>query len=170
MVNKYTFNQFLREAEEYRNPYIFMGMDPKRYNHIWGRHMKKRDKQLKARLEPIEYAEEDDIIAMSCFNQDITKEQLCSMIADTLVHEAKSICKHLKNMGAASECFHKDFPYPIGMGIVKGLEDKVLPMSRMRVVVGHSNKEGRLFRVITAYPVFDWDETDVAYEALYGLD
>ena len=56
---------------------------------------------------------------------------------------------------------------PIGDGILEEGDWQVLhPCSKMHVVVGMSNND-RLFIIKTAYPTFNLDETDEAFEHLY---
>ena len=63
------------------------------------------------------------------------------------------------------------FDAPIGDGIVKGTDwNKTFPMSNLRIVLKNSDIRGRLFEIITAYPVPGYDEVDQILDAMeeYG--
>lgn len=68
---------------------------------------------------------------------------------------------------AASERFELDFDAPIGEGMAKGADrNEIIPMSRLRIVVGPSNIDGRLFEVISSFPVPNLDEVDICWDAI----
>lgn len=161
-------SQFRREMEELSNEYLFKSYSPVGYDHVVERHMDISVKGLKKRLAPMPFDIDGEIKSMSRFYEGTNMAAICEMIYKCVCANEKEIREYLaSSMGVKARDFYVDLHTPIGEGIVKGTDETTLfQMSRICVVVGHANKNGRMLEVYSAYPVLDCDEIDEAYDAI----
>lgn len=160
-----TTGQFRRECEELLNRELFKVYHPVGYSHIMDRHVNVSSKDLWMRLRPIPFTWEE-LNIMSRFFEGTFTENIFQMIHETLLCNEKEVLGHLKTK-AVAEVFVMDFEKPIGEALVKGADrNNLIPMSRLRISIGRSDTDGRLFEVISAYPVPNMDEIDMCWDAI----
>ncbi len=160
--------QIKREMEEILNVYLFRTYNPVGYEHIAERHMEINLKDLQKRLSKIPFDKYGDIQSMSRFLKGMSMEQVCTMIYGCMSANEKNIRTFLSgNTVGKARDYYMDFPHPIGEGIVKGTDEcSFFEMSRLCVIVGHSDNDERKMEIISAYPVFAYDEIDDVIDAV----
>lgn len=156
-------NQLVREIHDVTIPELFEAYHPK--NHVFRRHVQVTRKDLRQRLRKIPYVE-DEIVTMSRFDSK-DAHFLTRMIFRCLYDNQGEIQKWIKENPFHLLQVCMDVDAPIGEGVVKGTDwNQFFPMSRIHVVLKYSNLPGRLFQIVTAYPVPNLDETDQIWEAI----
>lgn len=160
--------QLEREIRELSIPELFQAYHPN--SHVFIRHYGISKKDLINRIRKIPY-KKDEIACASKFliseENDRDKQKISEMVSQCLLKHQKGIEKWIK-----TDPFHafeicEKFPQPIGEGIVKGTDWNVMfPMSNLRIVLKNSDIKGRLFQVMTAYPVPGYDEVDDILDAM----
>lgn len=162
MCNQIIETQLTREIKEAGVKELFLSYHSK--SHALERHCGLSHMDLKNRIRKIPY-QEDDITVMSRFTED--ESGIVSLIQSCLESNFKGIRFWLESGNGNALELVKPFHHPVGDGIVKGTDWNVLhPMSSVRVMIAPSDIRGRLFKVITAYPVPDMDECDEIWDSI----
>lgn len=161
-----TMDQILREFQDITTPELFRTYHPTGYSHLMERHINKSLKDLKARLRKIPFNPDGDLTIMSRFNEDIDEQKALDMAYQCLLANENEIRKWAKKITPKKD-FIFEFPTPIGDGIVKGSDwNKTHKFSAICVVLGPSNRDGRLFEIISIYPTPGFEEIDEVWEAV----
>lgn len=152
-------NQLLREIDDLGNKELFRAYHPA---HMEERHIYIDDNGLRQRLKNIPFTENELCLFSRFYGK---TEKVLPMIQKCIRQNIGALEKWDPYQTAL--VLHADFPEPIGTGLVKGTDWNVpFPMSRIRVVLENADIRGRLFKVVTAYPVPDMDEIDDIWDAI----
>lgn len=150
------------ELENLTNVYLFRAYSEN--NHVETKHIGKDIGYLKYRMRTELKNIDDELAAISVFTGNI--EDVLQLIYLTLKNNQKDLEDWLENPDGLIE-FVCDFDSPIGYGIVKGADwNQPLNMSRVSVILAESYVPGQSFKIVTAYPTFNMDEADNAYDAV----
>lgn len=145
--------QFYRELDEILEKELFHAYNS---SHMEERHIFINDNEMRHRLKKMDSVD-GDICMVSKF--DCNTEQILPVIHSCISKNLKELQKW--NPNREFLLLHLDQPEPIGHGFVKGTDLRnSFFMSRIRVILAESDIKGRLFSVITAYPVPNLDEID----------
>lgn len=159
-MTKHTALQLNTELEDILSEYLFRAYHSK--SHLEDRHIGKDLRYLKGRIHHVRGI--DDV--MSTFT--CSYAEALHLIHEALVTNVSGIKKWYDNNRYKERLtVVYDFDHPVGFGIVKGANwNETFEMSRINVVLEASNEPGRLFTIVTAYPIFNMDESDVVWDAI----
>lgn len=151
------------EIQDIVCPELFLAYHEDIGGHTILRHVGVSVRELRNRVGAVKKYNKDEIISFSRFSGDIST--VLSLIAYCLFN----------NLGKIEDWIGKDsfleliheFPEAIGDAMVMGTDWRNLySASCIRVILGPSKYKDRLFRIITAYPTFSLDETDLVWDAM----
>lgn len=151
--------QFEREIGEVANKYLFQSYHKAGYQHIEYMHMGIFARNLRKRLERVKFNRYGNNQIASRFLETLSWDDVCQMLSDCLMENIDSLEKEFQKGGDVKFVAVKNFDAQIGEAYVKGLDQHTFyPQSRLTVVVGRSDIDGRLFKIMSAYPDFNFDE------------
>lgn len=154
-------DQLSREIGDILVPELFLAYHENCGGHALSRHVGVSAQDLRNRIS--ENLHLGDFTRYSRFFG--TREEVLPLIHRCLTVNLPTVSKWLGNDKPLELLC--DFPAPIGDALVRGASwHQTLATSRIVVVLVPAVIEGRLFRVITAYPDFDMDEVDAAWDAI----